>query len=245
MALPEWVSKHKRKGHEIKEINGNYYMYKLKSAWDPVRKKAKKVSGEYLGKIAPEGLVPKREHIPADILVFSREYGASALAASLCGDLIQSLRAHFSSDTAKRIWVTAMIRLISPCPFSRIGLRYDSSWMSELVPGLTLSPASISGLLDAVGANRTACAAFMRDTTPEAPYYLIDGTRTVSASGGVMRALPGHSHTNGFLPQLNQVYIVAMGQGGGGIPVFYRNVAGNIPDVTALKLTLEDAQVKN
>jgi len=244
MTMLDWVEKHKRKGCEIKEINGNYYMYKLKSAWDPVRKRPKKVSGEYIGKVTPDGVIPKQQRIAVDAPIFSMEYGASALLASLCNDILQALRAHFTPDTAERIWVTAMLRLISPCPFSRVGMRYDSSWMSELVPGLALSPASISGLLNTVGVNRIACASFMRDTIAKSPYYIIDGTRTVSASDGIVRAFPGYSHSNRFLPQLNQVYIVAASPCGG-IPVFYRNVAGNIPDVTALKLTLEDAQVKD
>jgi len=243
MALPEWVKEHKRVGHEIKEIRGNYYMYRIKSAWDPARKKARKVTGEYIGKVTPEGVVPKRERIDRDAPVLSLEYGATALLAGLCGDLLDALREHFERGVADRVWAMAMLRLISPSPFSRMGMRHAASWAREALPGLALSPASVSGLIDAVGNDRAACAAFMRATSAPSPYYLIDGTRCVSRSEGIARAELGHAKANRGLAQLNQVYIVGTGGGGGCVPAFYRNAAGNVPDVTALELTLKDAQV--
>ncbi|MDR1471914.1 MAG: hypothetical protein LBS75_05260 [Synergistaceae bacterium] len=57
--------------------------------------------------------------------------------------------------------------------------------MSKAHPHLALSPASVTGLLNTVGKNRVACAAFMRETKGASPYYLIDGTRTISASDGI------------------------------------------------------------
>jgi transposase len=56
--------------------------------------------------------------------------------------------------------------------------------------------------------------------------------------------MPGHSKKNGYIPQVNQVYILAVSEGGG-MPAFYRNVAGNIPDVTAFSLTVTDADIEN
>lgn len=244
MAFPEWVEKQKRKGFEIKRIRGQYYMYKLKSKWDPARKKARKVSGEYIGKVTPDGVVPKKRRVDAAAPVFALEYGASAFVASLCEDMLGSLRRHFEEGTAERIFAAAMLRLISPCPFCRVGEHYERSWMSYLHPRLALAPASVTGLLDDVGKDRASCAAFMRETMGASPYLLIDGTRTASFSEGILRAVPGHSKTKGFLPQLNQVYVMALGDAGG-TPAFYRNVAGNVPDVTALELTLKDAQVKD
>ena len=240
--FPDWVEKQKKRGFEIKCIRGQYYMYRLKSKWDPNRGKAKKVSGEYIGKVTPEGIVPKRKRIAADAPVYALEYGATAFVSSLAADILRSLENRFPDNVAERIFAAAMLRLISHCPFCGLGDRYETSWMSKILPGLALSPASVTGLLNTVGGSRTACAAFMRETTGASPYYLIDGTRTVSASDGILRAMPGHSKTKGFLPQVNRVYIMAM-SGRGGVPAFYRNVAGNIPDVSALKLTLEDAGI--
>jgi transposase len=218
-------------------------MYKLKSKWDPKRGKAKKVSGEYIGKVTPNGIIPKKKRMNATAPVFALEYGASALVSALAGDVLDSLKNHFDSNIAERIFASSMLRLISQCPFCRVGDHYETSWMSKLFPGLALVPASLTKLLNTVGGDRVACAAFMRETIGTSPYYLIDGTRTISASDGILRAVPGHSKTKGFLPQLNQIYIMAISECGG-VPVFYRNVAGNIPDVTALRLTMEDAKIR-
>lgn len=244
MAFPEWVEKQKRRGYEIKCIRGQYYMYRLKSKWDPKRKKAKKVSGEYIGKVTPDGVVPKKKRVVADAPVYSLEVGATAFVLTIAGDVRENLRGHFGEALGDRIFAASMLRLITPCPFCRVGDRYETSWMSKAMPGLPLSPSSLTFLLDAVGGNRAACAAFMRETMGASPYYLVDGTRTVSASGDILRAVPGHSKTKGFLPQVNQIYVMAV-SGEDSAPAFYRNVAGNIPDVTALGLTVEDARIGN
>jgi transposase len=218
--------------------------YKLKSKWDPKRRKAKKVSGDYVGKVTLNGIIPKKKRVDVAAPVFALEYGATEFVSALAGDVLNTLKNHFDNNIAERIFVSAMLRLISHCPFCRVGDHYETSWMSKLFPNLALAPASISGLLHTVGGDRTACAAFMRQTMGTSPYYLIDGTRTVSASDGILRAAPGRSKTKGFLPQLNQIYIMAVSEYGGA-PVFYRNVTGNIPDVTALRLTLEDAKIQD
>ena len=243
MAFPEWVERQKTRGLEIKEIRGNYYVYERKSRWDPKKKKAVKVTGEYLGKLTPDGLVPKRKRIEADMPVFSYEYGATKFLSVIAGDLLGLLKDQFDSVTAERVWATAMLKLISPCPFRRVGDRYETSFMSKMLPGLAMSQASMTSLLDRVGRDRASCADFMREAMAPAPYILIDGTGTQSSSKGVLRSLPGHSKSHGFLPQVNQIYALSISEGGG-VPAFYRNVSGNIPDVTAFELTIEDAEIE-
>ena len=142
MALPEWVIKQKKKGYEIKEIRGKYYMYQLKSKWDPARKKAKKVTGEYIGVVTPEGIIPKKLRVERDTPIFSVEFGASSFLAGISMDLLEALKERFEPDVAENIWVMSILRLISPCPFKRIAHRYESSWISRFVPRLSLSAAS-------------------------------------------------------------------------------------------------------
>jgi len=154
------------------------------------------------------------------------------------------LAKHFDKMIAQKIWVISMLRLVSPCPFRRIEDHYQTSWMSKMLPGLALSKSSISNFIDLVGNNRSACAAFMRDTMQPAPYLLIDGSRVTSKSEGILRALPGHNSDNKYLPQINQIHIVTVSKLGDCMPVFYRNVSGNTPDMSAFELTLEDAGVE-
>ncbi|MGB9815927.1 hypothetical protein [Caldisericum sp.] len=46
---------------EIKRIGHNYYVYRVSSIYDREKKRAKKISGEYIGRITMNGL-EKRSH---------------------------------------------------------------------------------------------------------------------------------------------------------------------------------------
>ncbi|MEM4293148.1 MAG: hypothetical protein QXJ27_03135 [Thermoplasmata archaeon] len=52
--------KHKTKGIEIDIKNGRYYARRVHSEWDPVKKRPKKVTDEYLGVVTPEGIIPSK-----------------------------------------------------------------------------------------------------------------------------------------------------------------------------------------
>lgn len=59
MAYPEWVTKHKSKGTSISCSRGRYYLSEYSTVWNKEKKRAKKVTGKYLGVITQEhGLVP-------------------------------------------------------------------------------------------------------------------------------------------------------------------------------------------
>ena len=58
--IPEWVLKHKKKGIDIRFINNNYYAYKRHSVWDSVKKRAKTITDEYLGRITEEGIIKSK-----------------------------------------------------------------------------------------------------------------------------------------------------------------------------------------
>jgi len=51
MGLPEWVLAHKKKGTQVSKIGNNYYLYKITSEWNPEKKRAQKITQNYLGKI--------------------------------------------------------------------------------------------------------------------------------------------------------------------------------------------------
>ena len=55
--LPEWVRKYKTKGVEIRVSGPNYYAYEMSSKWNPKKKRADKITGEYLGVVTREGIV--------------------------------------------------------------------------------------------------------------------------------------------------------------------------------------------
>jgi len=48
---PEWALACKRKGTELRHLNGSYYLYEVTSKWDRDKKRSKKITGKLLGKI--------------------------------------------------------------------------------------------------------------------------------------------------------------------------------------------------
>ena len=132
MAYPEWVEKYRKKGTNISCIRGKYYLYACTSKYDPEKKRAKKITGEYLGRITEEGLIPpKRKQVEiSDKEVSIKEYGASKVVSELGSDIYAMLKKHFPKD-ADRLFVLSALRLFEKSPFKRIGEAYTNSYLSE------------------------------------------------------------------------------------------------------------------
>ena len=240
MSYPEWVEKHRLQGCEIKNINGKYYLYRLKSRWDPDRKRSVKITGEYLGAITEAGFVPKRVKAnKADVYV-TKEYGASAYLISISEDIRRILSSVFDKRTADSIYVSAILRVIGEQSFKRLEHAYITSYISETIPDLSLSGPSATTLLEFIGRRRDRITEVMRELSSCAINIIIDGTRITSFSKQMMMPRVGYGHGSDWDPQVNLVYIferAPLPQ-----PVFYRCVQGNIPDVTAMKLTIESME---
>ena len=80
---PEWATKHRGKGTELRFLNGRYYLYEVSSKWDPQKKRSKKITGKLLGKITKEdGFIESdKAKLRRQILSVSKltvkEYGVS------------------------------------------------------------------------------------------------------------------------------------------------------------------------
>ncbi|MGC8506408.1 MAG: IS1634 family transposase, partial [Thermoplasmata archaeon] len=57
--LPDWVLEYKTKGVEIRVFGGRYYAYRVSSKYDADLRRAKKITGEYLGVVTRDGIVKK------------------------------------------------------------------------------------------------------------------------------------------------------------------------------------------
>jgi hypothetical protein len=238
MAYPDWVETQKRQGCEIKRIGDKYYLYERKSQWDPDRKKAKKKTGEYLGTITPEGFRPKKTALARDFSYTTKEYGASAYLGSISADIREALRMSFPDGTyGDAIYALAMLRVMGENSFKRMETQYAASFLSETVPGLAMSGASITSLLEYVGRRRNGIEAAMNALSASARNIIVDGSRVTSWSRRMCMPEVGHNSRGDWNPQVNVMYVFersALPQ-----PVFYRCVSGNIPDVSAMKLTVE------
>jgi hypothetical protein len=98
---PEWALAHKRKGTELRRINGRYYLYEVSSKWDPVKKRPRKISGKILGSVTQEhGFVEsdkarlRRQALFAES-VQVKECGVTAAIDTLFTDSVGVLKNHF------------------------------------------------------------------------------------------------------------------------------------------------------
>ena len=243
MAYPEWVEKHRRKGTNISCIRGKYYLYACTSKYDPVKKRAKKITGEYLGRITEEGLIPpKRKREDVGIKEVSiKEYGASKAVYELGTDIYTILKKHFPKD-ADKLFALAVLRLIEKVPFKRIREAYASSYLSEQFGKLALSSASLSNFLKEFGQNRTAIVSFLKEFVGSDEYVLFDGTNIISNSTNMDINRVGYNSHRIYDPQFNLMLAFSAEKH---MPGYYRVVPGNVRDVTAFRQSVMESGIRN
>ena len=243
MAYPEWVEKYRQKGTNISCIRGKYYLYACTSKYDPEKKRAKKVTGKYLGRITEEGLIPpkkKQVDIPEKEISI-KEYGASKAISVLGSDIYTMLKKHFPKE-ADRLFALSAIRLIEKCPFKRASEAYNSSYLSELHGKLSLSSASLSNFLKEFGQNRTAIIEFLKEFIGTDEYVLFDGTNIISNSTNMAINRLGYNSHRQFDPQINLMLAFSAKQH---MPGYYRVIPGNVRDVIAFKQSVMESGLKN
>lgn len=88
---PKWVDKHRKPGTEIRRIGGRFYIYEVSAYYDPKRKKGRKKTGKYLGRITEkDGFIEaasrkmSKTYAPAHGAVSTKEYGLWAFMQEQC-----------------------------------------------------------------------------------------------------------------------------------------------------------------
>jgi hypothetical protein len=114
---PEWALACKRKGTELRLLNGKYYLYEVTSKWNPQKKRSVKITGKLLGKITQtEGFVEsdkarlrKQQDRFEGIQV--KEYGITAAIEHLFTDTVSALKKFFP-ESWQRLVALAYGRLV-------------------------------------------------------------------------------------------------------------------------------------
>lgn len=239
---PDWVEVQRKPGTNISCINGKYYLYACHAVYDKEKKRAVKKNDGYLGRITPDGFVPKREkrekpYAPATV----KEYGASAAAAELGADILEKLCARFGKD-GERVFAIAVSRLVEQCPFKRTENYYLNSYISERLPDLKLSGKQISEFLNGFGGRREEMVEFMKEFIGKDAHIIFDGSAIVSQSEKLdinRKGYNGHRERN---PQINLLYAFSRDAMQ---PAYYRVVPGNIREVSAIELSLKETGLEN
>ena len=101
-SYPQWVLEQKRPGTEIRRIRGFYYLYEAKCVYDKEKKRGRKVTGKYLGRITEaDGLVaprPKKNGTSVGKIESDKEYGVTALYDAIMPEYSELLKRHFPDD---------------------------------------------------------------------------------------------------------------------------------------------------
>lgn len=242
---PEWVEKYRGKGKEIKSIGEKYYLYERKTVWNKEKKRAQKISGNYLGRITPEGLLKPEKKLIKKILpgeIPNKEFGASQYLLKNATDIVRNLEIYFPNFWRELI-VMATLRVCHPKPFKQIENSYSHSFLSVIYPNLNLSKQKITGVLRDVGNQRKHIIKFMKEYLAGTEHVIFDGTRLTSHSEKMDINQIGYNNKRSYDPQINLLY--AFSAKPEPEPSYYRVIPGSICDVTAFQKTLEESGLKD
>jgi transposase len=237
MTHPDWVLKFKQKGTLIMRRGDLYYLYRVTSKWDPVKKRARMKTGEYLGRITPDGIVePKTKRIMKRYDRISvKEYGSSFLLQHISGDLISALKLYFPEW--KEIFVFACMRLVHVSPMKNVEFHYRTSFLSETLREAHVSPDVLGDMLRRIGTDRKSMTDFMKSFMKDERYLAVDLTHVVSMSEGVISATLGHNSMEEYLPQVQLLFLFSLEHDA---PAYFRILPGSINSVMSLKVTMEE-----
>jgi len=244
---PLWATKYKRKGTELRCLNGKYYLYEVSSKWDKTLKRAKKITGKLLGKITEEdGFIEsdknKLRNQPINpTKIYTKEYGVTALCVSQFQHYIQLLEKYFPNHW-QSIIVLTYVRLLYHSPLKNVEFHYMNSYFSEIYPKLKLSSKDLSSLIKEIGSQRLQIVDYFKEFTIDNDNILFDGTDIISNSEkmDINKFSKTKKGTYDFIDNIMFVFSVTLKQ-----PIYYRILPGNIKDIKAFKLCLIESGLNN
>lgn len=116
-----------------------------------------------IGEIVNGRYVEKRK-VPRSMEVDVKDYGQVALCDKCAGDMLQELASVWDIGDAKRLLVIALLRAAYGDIRNRdLQMRYQTSFLSEMYPGVSLSENAVSAFLEKTGAAYSHIVEFMRN----------------------------------------------------------------------------------
>ena len=233
--IPEWALKYRRRGVEIRDFGGRYYAYNVRSVYDREKKRARKITGEYIGVVTRDGIV-KKSLVTG--LREDYEYGNVALLYGIAEKTVLPILRDAFPYLHQRIITYAILRLVNPLPMKSVGYEYEKTYLSKVMDE-SMSPQSISGMLSSLPEDR--CRDVMRRMTGSGEYILIDSTAIFSRSSNISIAELGHNARNIHVPQINLMMLFSSSRNE---PTFVRVIPGSMRDVSSMAETIDMANVE-
>lgn len=244
---PEWALACKRKGTELRHLNGSYYLYEVTSKWDRDKKRSKKITGKLLGKITQnEGFLESdKNRLRKQQIRFEgiqvKECGIAGAIEHLFVATVSILKKIFP-DSWQILIALAYGRLVYQSPLKNMMFHYSNSFLSEQYPNLDLTSQSISRFLRDLGQSRHKIVEFCRCFKTPGDFVLFDGTDIFSRSRLMELPKFSKSKLGTYDDTINLMFIFSVNQQS---PVYYRLLPGNIKDVSAFKLCLQESGVED
>ena len=235
IALPDWVRKYKTKGVEIRVSGQNYYAYEMSSKWNREKKRADKITGQYLGVVTPEGIVKPRS---MGLVRSDHEYGNVSLLYGIAEKTIIPVLKGVYPTMWERIIAYVILRNIQPLPMKSVHYLYEKTWLSRIMDE-SMSPDSLSRMLSSLPEDQSIRV--MRKLTEKGEYVLMDSTALFSRSENMSFLELGHNSKGIHVPQINVMMLFSSTRT---MPTFVRILPGSIRDVSAMAETIELAGIE-
>jgi hypothetical protein len=259
MIPPDWAVKFRRPGTELRRVNDALYkLYECSSVYDKEKKRARKITGKYLGSITEQGgfkesrkRIMEREieelkaekpaSAPEPRVGEVKEYGLSDYILTEQGECIKRLKKFFPQDWS-RIVALAYCRLRFQSPMRRVLGDFSDSFLSNRIGVRGLSSNALSGFMHELGTRRDKINEFMRSYIDPNDNIIFDGTDQLSASRCMDYPQLTKTKKGSFDTAVNIMWIFNCAKH---LPVYYRLMPGSIKDVSAFKVCIEDSGLRN
>jgi hypothetical protein len=211
---PDWATAHRLPGTELRLIKGHYYLYAVTSKYDPILKRAKKVTGKLLGSITQGAgflksekleLAEKASKVVDLSKICVRECGFTSFLAQYNQTIAAQLN-QFFPEAAQAITYMAYTRLVHNSPIKNMAFHVSKSMLS-INDKTMLSEKYFSATLRDIGSRRNNITAYMKSFIKPNDYVMVDMTNMFSASDKMRYSKEGYNSDMVFDKQFNLLYI--------------------------------------
>jgi len=244
---PDWAITQRKPGTELKNINGRYYLYEVKSVYDKTMGRSKKISMGILGSITQEnGFIPspkKELRAKADKSyrskeIFALEYGfANWLVRSFENSgCLEELKLHFPTHW-QFIIIMVYCRIAYKSPLKNIPFFTQQSDIANILDyQQTLNEQTVGRMLFELGSMQSSIHNFLKPKNLIRKTVLMDATDIVLQSNGIALSQKGYNSDMNFQPQFVLLY---MYDASTTEPLYYRLLPGNIREISAMQNTIK------
>jgi transposase len=218
---------------EIKKIGHNYYVYRVSSVYDKEKKRAKKISGEYIGRITMNGLEKKKTpSTPRSVF----EYGNARILFLMAKNIIPDIQRLFPLHW-KEILAISITKTIMPVPIKYLESAWSKLYLSREIDA-SLSPNTISEKLRSIGSDWNSQREFYRMLIGKKSVIFLDLSSIFSYSENIRLAEKGYNKDHKGLRQINFALLFS------DEPVMLKAMPGSVRDVKYFSSVIEEFDLR-